>query len=89
MIADCRRPACNPLRSILVRAVELVFACYEALRVIREYEPPSPPRTQAVARAAAGQATTEAPRGLLYHRYVLDPDGLIASAKIVPPTSQN
>jgi coenzyme F420-reducing hydrogenase alpha subunit len=42
-----------------------------------------------VARPSAGQAATEAPRGLLYHRYVLGPDGLIASAKIVPPTSQN
>ncbi len=88
---DCGlQPPCrNPFRSIVVRAVELVFACYEALCVIREYEPPPASRIQAVARASAGQAATEAPRGLLYHRYVLDPDGLIASAKIVPPTSQN
>ena len=32
---------------------------------------------------------SEAPRGLLYHRYELDADGLIVSATIVPPTSQN
>jgi sulfhydrogenase subunit alpha len=83
--AHCR----NPFRSIVVRAVELVFACHEALRVIREYEPPSASRAQAAARASTGQAATEAPRGLLYHRYVLDQDGLIASAKIIPPTSQN
>ena len=88
---DCglQAPCCNPFRSIVVRAVELVFACHEALRVIREYEPPLAPRAQVLMRAATGYAATEAPRGLLYHRYALDQDGLIVSAKIVPPTSQN
>jgi sulfhydrogenase subunit alpha len=88
---DCglQAPCRNPFRSIVVRAIELVFACHEALRVIREYEPPPAPRALAPARASTGQAATEAPRGLLYHRYELDQDGLILSAKIVPPTSQN
>ena len=36
-----------------------------------------------------GQAITEAPRGILYHRYALYESGLIVTAKIVPPTSQN
>ncbi len=57
--------------------------------MIREYEPPPASRAQATARASTGQAATEAPRGLLYHRYGIDQDGLITSAKIVPPTSQN
>ncbi len=88
---DCglQVPCRNPFRSIVVRAIELVFACHEALRVIRDYEPPPAPRAQTPARASTGQAATEAPRGLLYHRYTLDADGLIVSAKIVPPTSQN
>jgi coenzyme F420-reducing hydrogenase alpha subunit len=82
-------PVRNPFRSIIVRAVELVFACHEALRIVREYEPPSAPRTEATARSAVGQAITEAPRGILYHRYALDGDGFVLAAKIVPPTSQN
>ena len=40
-------------------------------------------------RAATGYGCTEAPRGLLYHRYRITADGTIADAKIVPPTSQN
>jgi coenzyme F420-reducing hydrogenase alpha subunit len=40
-------------------------------------------------RAAVGMGCTEAPRGLLYHRYKLDQDGSILEAKIVPPTAQN
>jgi coenzyme F420-reducing hydrogenase alpha subunit len=82
-------PLRNPFRSIIVRAVELVFACDEALRIIREYEPPSAPRIDVTPRSSVGHAITEAPRGILYHRYALDEDGLVLTAKIIPPTAQN
>jgi coenzyme F420-reducing hydrogenase alpha subunit len=82
-------PIKNPFRSIIVRAVELVFAFAEALRIVQEYEPPSEARVEAPNRAGIGQAITEAPRGILYHRYTIDDQGLILTAKIVPPTSQN
>jgi coenzyme F420-reducing hydrogenase alpha subunit len=84
-----RPPVKNLFRSIVVRAVELVFACAEALRIIREYAPPAEPRAEALNRTGIGQAITEAPRGILYHRYALDEKGLIVTARIVPPTSQN
>ena len=82
---ECR----NPFRSIVVRGVEMVYACEEALRIIDRYEPPDPPFVELAPREATGFGCTEAPRGLLYHRYRLDEDGTIADAKIVPPTSQN
>ena len=84
-----RPPVKNPFRSIIVRSVELVFACAEALRICQEYEPPSEPRVEAPSRAGVGQSITEAPRGILYHRYAIDDKGVIVTAKIVPPTSQN
>ncbi len=79
----------NPFRSILVRAVELVFACEEALRLIRGYREPREPAVALTPRKSVGWAMTEAPRGMLYHRYQLDDQGLIEAANIVPPTSQN
>jgi coenzyme F420-reducing hydrogenase alpha subunit len=79
----------NPFRSVVVRAVELVFACWEALRIIDAYERPARPRVDVPVRAGVGCAATEAPRGILYHRYSIDDRGLIRFAKIVPPTSQN
>lgn len=79
----------NPFRSIVVRAVELVFACDEALRLVESYEPPDPPAVEVRPVAGAGSGVTEAPRGLLLHRYELDGDGLVRVARIVPPTSQN
>ena len=40
-------------------------------------------------RAGEGFGASEAPRGVLFHRYVLHDDGIITDAQIVPPTSQN
>ncbi len=83
-------PVCrNPFRSIVVRAVETVFACEEALRLVDAYEPPEPAAVALLPRGGTGFGCTEAPRGILYHRYALDDAGLIREAKIVPPTSQN
>jgi coenzyme F420-reducing hydrogenase alpha subunit len=82
-------PVRNPFRSIVVRAVELVFACEESLRLIENYEPPARPCAPYERRAGTGMAATEAPRGLLFHRYAIDETGLILSSKIVPPTAQN
>src|SRR5262249_20046662 len=79
----------NPFRSIVVRATELLYACDEAIRLINGYEPPSPPSIELTPRDAVGYGCTEAPRGLLYHRYRITGDGTVADAKIVPPTSQN
>ena len=79
----------NPFRSIVVRSVELVYAADEALRLLAEYEEPDAPAVEVEPHAAVGYGCTEAPRGILYHRYRLDDDGTILDAKIVPPTSQN
>jgi sulfhydrogenase subunit alpha len=79
----------NPFRSIVVRAVEVLHACEEALRIIDGYDEPDRPAVAVEARAGIGHGCTEAPRGLLYHRYELDGAGTILDARIVPPTSQN
>ncbi len=79
----------NPFKSIVIRAVELVYAADEALRLIAAYEEPDAPSIPVEPRAGIGHGVTEAPRGILYHRYELDDAGTILEAKIVPPTSQN
>ncbi|MGX9791167.1 Ni/Fe hydrogenase subunit alpha [Mycobacterium sp. MMS18-G62] len=83
-------PQCrNPFRSIVVRAVEVVYAVDEALRIIAEYERPARPFVDVPPRAGVGHGVSEAPRGLLYHRYEIGDDGLVRAATIVPPTAQN
>ncbi|WP_324787697.1 Ni/Fe hydrogenase subunit alpha [Streptomyces sp. H51] len=83
--AVCR----NPFRSILVRAVETLYAVDEALRIIGCYEPPERPYTDVPPVAGVGHGATEAPRGLLYHRYEIDAGGVVTAALLVPPTAQN
>ncbi len=83
-------PVCrNPFQSIIVRSVEMVYACDEALRIIEQFEMPDKPAVNVEPRVSTGCGCTEAPRGICYHRYRLDDRGIIVDAKIVPPTSQN
>ncbi len=82
---ECR----NPFKSIIVRSVETVYACEEALRIIDQYEMPEKPAVEVKPHASRGCGCTEAPRGILYHRYRIDDSGAILDAKIVPPTAQN
>ncbi len=82
-------PCANPYQSIVVRAVEVLYACDEALRLLADYVEPEQPAATVEIGAGTGFAATEAPRGLLYHRYRLDATGAILDAQIVPPTAQN
>jgi sulfhydrogenase subunit alpha len=82
---ECR----NPFRSIVVRAVEVVYAIEEALRIIDSYEPPPRPFVEVPVRRGIGHGVSEAPRGLLYHRYSISADGRVRAATLIPPTSQN
>jgi len=83
-------PTCfNPFKSIVVRCLETVHAVEEALRIIAAYEEPSRPDVPFVVQAGEGHGATEAPRGMLYHRYRLDDQGYILDAQIAPPTAQS
>jgi coenzyme F420-reducing hydrogenase alpha subunit len=82
-------PCRNPYMGIVARAVELIHACEEALAIIENYREPASSQVKFKLRAGEGCAATEAPRGLLYHRYFINDQGLVESSKIIPPTAQN
>ncbi len=83
-------PSRNNFHSIAARAIEMIDAYEEAIAIVQDYQAePVPSRVAYEPRPGTGCHATEAPRGLLYHRYRIGDDGLIAEAKIVPPTSQN
>lgn len=79
----------NPFKSLIVRAVEVLYACEEALRIAEAYRVPAEPCVPLTPKAGIGFGCTEAPRGLCFHSYELDAEGRIVSARIVPPTAQN
>jgi coenzyme F420-reducing hydrogenase alpha subunit len=79
----------NPFWSIAARAVELVHAIALAIEIIDDYQRPERPMEPWAARPGVAAWATEAPRGMLFHRYEVDERGRISDARIVPPTSQN
>ncbi len=91
VLTDCTigLPLRNPFHGIIARSVEILYALEESLRLIEQYQPPPVSAAPVVVRPGIGMASTEAPRGILYHRYQVDGDGIVREAKIVPPTSQN
>jgi coenzyme F420-reducing hydrogenase alpha subunit len=79
----------NPFQSIIVRSVETLYACEEALRIVESYEMPDRPYLEYEVKSGEGWGCTEAPRGICHHHYCVDGDGVITSARIAPPTAQN
>jgi coenzyme F420-reducing hydrogenase alpha subunit len=83
-------PSSNSFESIVARCIEVIAAFEAAVEIVRAYNAePAQSRIEFTPHAGEGCHATEAPRGLLYHRYRIGDDGLVAEAKIVPPTSQN
>ncbi len=82
-------PLKNPYKSLIARAIELVQFYEEAIELVKAYQPDGPAHVELKLKAGEGAGATEAPRGLLYHRYEIDENGLVQFAKITPPTAQN
>ena len=87
--AGLQLPLLNPFKSLLARAIELVEVCDVAIEIVKDYSPKGPCCAPISVKAGKGSGASEAPRGLLYHRYVTDDRGMIRYAKITPPTAQN
>lgn len=79
----------NPFKSILVRMIETLYACEEALRIAKAYDKPDQSCIDVTAKKSSGVGCTEAPRGICFHAYSMDKNGLITKATIMPPTAQN
>ena len=82
-------PLVNPYKSLIARAIELVNFIEEAIQLVKAYHPLGPAYLELKLRAGEGCGMSEAPRGLLYHRYQIDERGRVKYAKITPPTAQN
>jgi coenzyme F420-reducing hydrogenase alpha subunit len=79
----------NPHQAIIARAVELLHAIDESIALIQAYKKPKHACAPMSVSAGIAMAVTEAPRGVLRHRYRVNAEGIIEQAEIVPPTAQN
>ena len=84
-----RFPSDNMFHSMLARAVEVHMVLLEALRLLDDYQAPDRPWVDWQPKPGVAIGASEAPRGILWHRYEVDGQGHVTAARIVPPTSQN
>jgi sulfhydrogenase subunit alpha len=89
LVSGLNFPSRNMFHSIVARAIEIHFSVVEAIRLLSDYRPTQTPNLRVVPRAGEGFGCTEAPRGILWHHYRTDAQGIIEFARIAPPTSQN
>jgi sulfhydrogenase subunit alpha len=76
---EIRFPSRNMFDSVLARGVELLQALHEAVVLLQQYRQPEQSWTPFVPRAGVAYGATCAPRGILWHRYQLDAEGVIES----------
>ncbi len=82
-------PSHNMFHSIVARTLEICLVIHEALSLLKDYRLPESPAVEVTPIAGIAYGCTEAPRGILWHRYEINEQGRVTSARIVPPTSQN
>ncbi|HET6495595.1 MAG TPA: Ni/Fe hydrogenase subunit alpha [Thermoleophilia bacterium] len=86
------QPICtNPYMNTVAQVVEVVHDVYESLRIIDELletgvelEPLVQPT-----RYGRGSGSVEVPRGILFHEYEYDADGICTYGNCIIPTNQN
>jgi sulfhydrogenase subunit alpha len=83
-----RFPSKNVFHSVIARAAEILYALLEAIDILQSIDLDIPP-VLVTPEAGVGFGCTEAPRGMLWHRYEMNGEGRVVKATIIPPTSQN
>lgn len=82
---------CNPYMNNVAQVVECVQVAERSFRIIDELlETGIQPEGRSVKpQAGGGAGAVEAPRGILFHRYAFDENGICTGANICIPTNQN
>ncbi len=87
--AGIKGKSLNMYDSMVIRAIEIYYACREIEHILDDFTAPDDAFVPVTVRAGIASHATEAPRGLIYHRYEIDDQGRVKNCTIIPPTSQN
>jgi coenzyme F420-reducing hydrogenase alpha subunit len=86
------QPICtNPYMNTVAQVVEIVHSVYDSLRIIDELLETGV-KLEPLARATKygnGANAVEVPRGILFHEYEYDADGICQGGNCIIPTNQN
>jgi coenzyme F420-reducing hydrogenase alpha subunit len=86
-----KKGCCNPFMNSVAQIVECFHLVEEALKLIDELltEGLKPEKPRVTPREGVGAAAVEAPRGILFHKYDYDKNGVCRGAVCCIPTNQN
>jgi len=81
----------NPYLNLVVQLVECAHIIEDSLRLLDELmtHPPKAAKVEFKPKASNGAGAIEAPRGILFHRYLFNEDGVCTAANMTIPTNQN
>ena len=82
----------NPFLNSAAQAIEMVHCVEDSINIIDELLDrgiKEEPLYQFQGKGGEGVGSCDVPRGILFHNYVIDDDGLIQGANCVIPTNQN
>ena len=82
-------PSTDIFNNNLAQAIEILHSVDEAIDMLTSSKFVKEPLIKKPDREAVGVGVVEAPRGTLYHKVHLLPDGTIKEGEVVVPTGQN
>lgn len=86
-----KKGCCNPYLNSVAQLVEAVQVVEASLKLIDELLSAGlkPERPSVTPKAGTGSGAVEAPRGILFHKYSFDKNGICTGANLCIPTNQN
>ena len=82
-------PSTNIFHNNLAQAIEIVHSIDEAIDLLEQFPIVKEDVIKKPYRDAVGIGVVEAPRGALYHKVHMGPDGKIIEGEVIVPTGQN
>jgi len=82
----------NPFLNTAAQAIEMVHCIEDSIRIVDELVDRGireEPLYQFQGKGGEGVGSCDVPRGILFHNYVIDDEGLIQGANCIIPTNQN
>jgi sulfhydrogenase subunit alpha len=86
---NLKLPLNNPYHNLICQAIELLEAANRAILFLQKELPKNQDDQKINIKEGRGVTAVEAPRGTLFHEYIIDKKGIITYCNIITPTAQN
>lgn len=86
---DKKLPLKNPFYNNVAQAIELIHYVDRAIMLLSKLKLKKEMIPEFTVKENIGISAIEAPRGVLFHEYSIDKDGIVTYANILTPTVQN